>query len=93
MRHPLREATPTTSNVHLLLAYVADVELDVDRLRKQGQFVRHEVRGALKRIRSLCHDAGQAADTPPALAEIDQAAHQVAEVLRDLHERPGYHPA
>jgi signal transduction histidine kinase len=92
MRHTLREATPTTSNVHLLLAYVADLELEVDRLRKQGQFVQHEVRGALKRIRSLCHDAGQAAAAPP-LAEIDQAVQQVAEVLRDLHEQPGYHPA
>jgi signal transduction histidine kinase len=92
MQHTLQDATPTMANVHLLMAYVADLELEVDRLRKQGQFVRHEVRGALKRIRSLCHDAGQAADTPP-LAEIDQAAHQVAEVLRDLHEQPGYHPA
>ena len=30
---------PITSNIHLLLAYVADLELEVDRLRKQAQFV------------------------------------------------------
>src|SRR5205807_1988557 len=92
MRPPPTESTPITSSAHLLLAYVADLELEVDRLRKQGQLVRHEVRGTLKRVQVLCGDAAGAKDRPP-LAEILQAARQLAEVLRDLDEPPGYHPA
>jgi signal transduction histidine kinase len=84
----LNESTPRTSNVHLLLAYVADLELEVDRLRRQGQFVQHEVRTTLKRIQSLCAETDK-----PVLSQIDDAARQMAVVLRDLQESPGYHPA
>jgi signal transduction histidine kinase len=80
------------SDRHLLLGYVADLELEVDRLRKQGQYVQHETRETLKRIHLLCTEAAGAAKTSP-LAEIDQAARQLAAVLRDLQEPPGYHPA
>jgi len=41
MRRPSKEFDPG-SKIHLLLPYVADLELDVDRLRKQGQFVQQE---------------------------------------------------
>jgi signal transduction histidine kinase len=88
-----KTAVPRVSNIHLLLAYVADLELEVDRLRKQGQLVQHEARETLKRIRLLCGDAAQKAGTPSALAEIEQAAKHLTAVLRDLHESPGYHPA
>jgi len=93
MRHSAKERIPTVSNLQLLLAYVTDLELEVDRLRRQGQFVQHEVRETLKRIQLLSTDATQAGNTPPPLAEIDQAAKQLAAVLRDLQEQPGYHPA
>src|SRR2546421_6333602 len=92
MRHFPTESTPSTSNIHLL-AYLADLELEVDRLRKQGQFVQHEVRGTLKRIQLLCADATPARGAPPPLAEIDRAVKQLAALLRDVHEPPGYHPA
>jgi signal transduction histidine kinase len=91
MRHSPTGSIPSTSNIHLLLGYVADLELEVDRLRKQSQFVRHEVWETLKRVQRLC--AQPAGDTPPPLAEIDQAAAQLAGVLRDVQEPPGYHPA
>lgn len=93
MRHPAGEAIPTTSNIHLLLAYVADLELEVDRLRKLGQFVRHEVRGTLKRVEVLCADAARGGNTMPPLLEIDKAVKHLAAVLRDLQEPSGYHPA
>ena len=32
-RHAPAEPMPSVSNIHLLLAYVADLELEVDRLR------------------------------------------------------------
>jgi light-regulated signal transduction histidine kinase (bacteriophytochrome) len=105
MRHSL-DTIASTSNIHLLLAYVADLELEVDRLRKQAQFFHHAVRGTLKRVRLLCADAAAAplaaagrdgpagtGKSPPPLAEIDEAAKQLAAVLRDLQEPPGYHPA
>lgn len=84
---------PSVSNIHLLLAYVADLELEVDRLRKQGQLVQHEARETLKRIRLLCSDTAQPQNGLPPLAEIEQAAKHLGAVLRDLHEPPGYHPA
>ncbi len=93
MRQSLKESTLTTSNIHLVLAYVADLELEVDRLRKQCQFVHHEARGTLKHIHLLCADAAGAGNPLPPLNEIDQAAKQLAAVLRDLQEPPGYHPA
>ena len=39
-----------------LLTYVADLELEVDRLRKQGQFVQTEVQETLKRIHLFCRN-------------------------------------
>lgn len=84
---------PSVSNIHLLLAYVADLELEVDRLRKQSRFVQHEVQEALKRIRMLCTDATAATNAPAWVIEIGQAAKHLAEAVRDLHEPPGYHPA
>jgi signal transduction histidine kinase len=78
---------------HLLLAYVADLELEVDRLRKQSQFVGQHVLKTLKRVRHLCAPGPQAEDVPPPLAEIEEAAAGLAAVLRDAQELPGYHPA
>jgi len=93
MRLSPKELTSSGSNLHLLLAYVADLELEVDRLRKQAQFVQQEARDTLKRIQLLCKDAAQPESTLHPLTAIDQAAKQFAGVLRDLHEPPGYHPA
>ena len=69
MRQLTNGMTPSTSNAQLLLAYVADLELEVDRLRKHSQFVQHEVRGSLKRIQALCADAVGVDKAAPALAE------------------------
>lgn len=84
---------PSTPDLHRLLGYVADLELEVDRLRKQGQFVRQEVRETLRRLQLVCTEAVQAGDPPPPLAAVQHAAGQLAAVLRDLHEPPGFHPA
>jgi signal transduction histidine kinase len=82
---------PTDDNAHLLLAYVADLELEVDRLRRQGQFVRHEVQKTLRQIRRLCADPPEG-EGPP-LGEVDRATGRLAALLRDAHEPPGYHPS
>src|SRR5438094_5129339 len=89
IEHCAVESSPGVSNMQTLLAYVADLELEVDRLRKQSQFVQHEARETLKRIQILCREASG----EKALPEIDQAIRQLAGVLRDVQEPPGYHPA
>jgi signal transduction histidine kinase len=77
---------PTTDR---LLAYVADLELEVDRLRRQGRFVEKHATETLTRILRLCRRTG---DPSPALAEVGAAAGELAEVVKDLHDSPGYHP-
>lgn len=86
-------ATASVTNIHLLLAYVADLELEVDHLRKQGHVMHHEARDTVKRIQLLCKDAAAAGNTLPPLTEIGQTAKQLAVVLRDLQDPPGSHPA
>ncbi|HLJ93298.1 MAG TPA: sensor histidine kinase [Gemmataceae bacterium] len=93
MQHAPTESMPNATNIHLLLAYLADLELEVDRLRKQSQFVQHEVRETLNRIRFLCMNTSEPGNVPSSLGEIGQATKNMLEVLRDLHESPGYHPA
>jgi signal transduction histidine kinase len=88
-RYP-SQRQPAEANLRRLLPYVADLELEVDRLRKQERFVREEARAALRRIRQLCADA--AASGGP-LAEIDAAAAGLGAALRDVQDAPGYHPA
>jgi signal transduction histidine kinase len=83
-----RSSPPAT---HLLLAYVADLELEVDRLRKQAEYLRHEARGAARRIQAACDGPADGATSP--LAAAAAAARELAAVVRDLHEPPGYHPA
>jgi signal transduction histidine kinase len=77
----------------LLLAYVADLELEVDRLRKQNQLVEHETRGTLKQILRSCEGAAQAEGEPAALSAIATAARELVAVLCDVQEPAGYHPA
>jgi signal transduction histidine kinase len=82
-----------SSNPHLLLAYVADLELEVDRLRRQGHFIQHSAREAVTSIQRCCRDASQPENATHAVTEIAAAIEQFAGVLHDLHEPPGYHPA
>ncbi|HLW67763.1 MAG TPA: hypothetical protein VKS79_20770, partial [Gemmataceae bacterium] len=89
MKPAFTELPRTSFHEHRLLAYVADLELEVDRLRKQAAFVQQEVRATLKRMQLLSADG--ASDTPN-LAAIDREAQQLLVVLSDVQEPPGYHP-
>ena len=75
-----------------LLAYVADLELEVDRLRRHREFAEREEREMLGQILRLC-TAPIEGDAIPTLAEVDQTARRLTELCRDLHEPSGYHPA
>jgi signal transduction histidine kinase len=88
-----RESADGPANMNGLLAYVADLELEVDHLRKQGQLVQQETRDALRRILRSCTGTPEAGDAAAALAQIDAAGRELAAVLSDLQEPAGYHPA
>ena len=75
-----------------LLAYLADLELEVDRLRRQNRFIEKQTTLTLVRILRLCTNPTPGGPLPT-LAEIGVAAKELVEVVRDLHDSPGYHPA
>jgi signal transduction histidine kinase len=81
------------SEPHALLAYIADLELEVDRLRKLAQFMQHETRQTVMQIQQLCNDAAEQNGSVPALANVSQLTREFATVLRDAYEPTGYHPA
>ena len=89
----VQEKFSPSSNSHLLLAYIADLELEVDRLRKQGQFVQHEARDTAAAIERRCRDLSSPEDATQVIAEIAEVAHTFAGVLQELREPDGYHPA
>src|SRR5205085_3342759 len=70
-----------------------DLELEVDRLRRQARFVRQQAREAVKRVALLCAHDPQGRDASSRLGEVAQAAAGLEAVLHDLQEPPGYHPA
>ena len=69
---------------------MADLELEVDRLRKQGQFLRQETNDTIGRIQGALSDRTLPDETS---SGISQAVDDFLAVLRDLHDPPGYHPA
>jgi signal transduction histidine kinase len=79
-----------SSNDHLLLAYVADLELEVDRLRKHGQFLRNAVSEQLRIIRGTADDKSKT-DNPSSC--VSSALDELSSLIKDLDDPPGYHPA
>lgn len=88
-----QERVSLSSNQHLLLAYIADLELEVDRLRKHAQFLQQEAGETVQRIQRAYRNAAPPEDSSQPLADIVQATRHFAEVLQDTYEPPGYHPA
>jgi signal transduction histidine kinase len=82
----------TSADVDRLLAYVADLEVEVDRLRRQGRFIEQKAAETLTRILRLCTEPIPG-NPMPALAEVEATARHLVEVVRDLHDPPGYHPS
>lgn len=69
-----------------LLAYVADLEVEVDRLRRNNRRMYQEARAVVDRVQPLCEEL-------PGSGEIKNVVGGFAEALDDLRELPGYHPA
>jgi signal transduction histidine kinase len=81
------------SPLQALMAYTADLELEVDRLRRRDQFVQQEAGKFLQRIRSACQEFSPPAFTANPLEGISEDCRQFRALLRDFSEPPGYHPA
>jgi signal transduction histidine kinase len=78
--------------VDRLLAYTTDLELEVDRLRRQREFVERAAGSAAARVLKLCE--ASAGEAPPALVvDVAATAKGLLDVVRDLHDSRGYHPA
>src|SRR5437588_834825 len=90
---PRGAARAGATNMQHLLAYVADLELEVDRLRRHHRLVHQEVRGALDHIRDLCTYSAPPDGALTPLAEVARAAARLSEAVRELQDPPGYHPS
>lgn len=93
MNRPPRNAAPTGPDLPRLMAYIADLELEVDRLRRHNHLLHQEAWAALDRIQGLWEESPAPADGPPPLGEVVEAVRRLGGVLADLRETPGYHPA
>jgi hypothetical protein len=78
---------------HLLFAYVADLELEVDRLRKLAQFQQHEARQTVLKIKRSCDRDVPAEFDGDAIAALASAVADYVVVLKDGYEPVGYHPS
>lgn len=88
-----KDFMPGSLNLPRLLAYVADLELEVDRLRRHYHLLRQEVKEAADDIQQRCAASTKTGNAATMLGDIARIASHVSEVLRDLQEMPGYHPA
>ena len=84
------ELTTSLADTDRLLAYMADLELEVDRLRRQGMFLERQVGAGLLEILGLCSVPNP---DRAALAGGESTAHELLAILKDLRDSPGYHPA
>jgi hypothetical protein len=78
---------------HLMLAYVADLELEVDRLRKLSQFLQQAARHTVEQVQRTCSDFVQSDANEKPVADISAAINRFEVILKDGYEPTGYHPS
>ena len=84
-------ATPVEIREKTLLTYIADLELEVDRLRRQLDFLYHSTADTARKVNFLCSEPAER--TPDALLQIQASIQDLRETLHDLRETGGFHPA
>lgn len=92
MLNPSTTATEQ-SQLQVVMNYAAELELEVDRLRRRDQFLEQEARDHIRETASLCKQAGQSENAGQALRAVAEACDVFDKLLRDMHEPPGYHPS
>lgn len=75
-----------------LSAYVADLELEVDRLRKLTQLLQHEARQTVQKIKLACEALSEQGGRE-SVAEIVLTTDEYSKLLQDIYDSTGYHPA
>jgi signal transduction histidine kinase len=92
--------TPNSKNiaseddrVEALMAYAAELELEVDRLRSRDDFLRQHTLDHIRQTVLACRDRQSLNEPDRRLAAITNSCNQLAGLLRDMTEPPGYHPA
>lgn len=83
----------TATQLQLMMSYAAELELEVDRLRRRDQFLQHEAHSHVQHVEKMCEEGKQSRDAKSTIAEVQEACGAFGGLLRDIHEPPGYHPA
>jgi len=91
MEMPVTHSKEPTQ-LQLLMTYAAELELEVDRLRRRDQFLQHEAWDHVKQLMRLCKVADPA-DAASRFTAIGEACGAFSELLHDFNEPSGYHPA
>ncbi|MEZ6119845.1 MAG: sensor histidine kinase [Pirellulaceae bacterium] len=92
MLKPKKRETEQTQ-LQVVMNYAAELELEVDRLRRRDQFLQQETRDHIRQTVSLCQQAGQSQHDGKAIQTVMEECDAFDQLLRDLHEPPGYHPS
>lgn len=92
MWHPPRQKAANVAYDNLV-GYVAALELEIDRLRKQSDFVQHYASKTISMVARHCDELRLANNDDPLVVEIAKTAGELAKVLQDFQEPPDYHPA
>jgi signal transduction histidine kinase len=77
-------------SVHQLVAYVAALELEVDRHRKQDDYLRHAFGQELNSVRQTLEVASLPAETS---TRLQLSIGELSAVIQDLDDSPADHPA
>jgi signal transduction histidine kinase len=87
--------SPTSgqAQLQLMMTYAAELELEVDRLRRRDHFFQHEARDHIRQTTALCKEALQSQGTANGLESVAQACASFGRLLRDMHEPAGFHPS
>ena len=80
------------TQLQLVMTYAAELELEVDRLRGRDQFLQHAARDHFRSVMRLCKNS-EAHDPEGTLAAIKIEFGQFSDLLSDMSEPSGYHPA
>ncbi len=80
-------------NLARLLTYAASLELEVDRLRRHGRLLQQELRLGLDKLQKAWSARPGAEGPATGLADAGAVIQELRDLLRDLQDLSGYHPA
>jgi signal transduction histidine kinase len=85
-----------TEQIQFMMGYAAELELEVDRLRKRDQFLQHQAQDCIQRIARLAgrgERSGEDVEDVDAMAGIADECRKLDELLQDMDDPAGYNPS